>query len=62
MAGAVLGKVQVSHFVAGAVLGEVQVSHFVAGAVLGEVQVSHFVAGANPLLLKAQSGQLLNGL
>ena len=62
MAGAALGKVQVSHFVAGAVLGEVQVSHFVAGAVLGEVQVSHFVAGANPLLLKAQSGQLLIGL
>ena len=46
MAGAVLGEVQVSLFVAGAVLGEVQVSLFVAGAVLGEVQVSLFVAGA----------------
>ena len=46
MAGAVLGEVQVSHFVAGAVLGEPQVSHFVAGAVLGEAQVSLCVAGA----------------
>ena len=36
MAGAVLGEVQVSLFVAGAVLGEVQVSLFVAGAVFGE--------------------------
>ena len=46
MAGAVLGDVQVSLFVAGAVLGEVQVSLFVVGAVLGDVQVSLFVAGA----------------
>ena len=45
MAGAVLGEVQVSLFVAGAVLGEVQVSLFVAGAVLGDVQVALFVAG-----------------
>ena len=37
MAGAVLGEVQVSLFVAGAVLAEVQVSLFVAGAVLAEV-------------------------
>ena len=36
MAGAVLGDVQVSLFVAGAVLGEVVVSLFVAGAVFGE--------------------------
>ena len=36
MAGAVLGEVQVSLFVAGAVLGEVVVSLFVAGAVFGE--------------------------
>ena len=36
MAGAVLGEVQVSLFVAGAVLGDVQVSLFVAGAVFGE--------------------------
>ena len=36
MAGAVLGEVQASLFVAGAVLGEVQVSLFVAGAALGE--------------------------
>ena len=46
MAGAVLGEVQVSHFVAGAILGEAQVSHFVAGAVLGEAQVSLCLAGA----------------
>ena len=46
MAGAVLGEVQVSLFVAGAVLGEVQVSLFVAGAVLGDVQVALFVANA----------------
>ena len=46
MAGAILGEVQVSLFVAGAVFGEVQVSLFVAGAILGEVQVSLFVAGA----------------
>ena len=46
MAGAILGEVQVSLFVAGAVFGEVQVSIFVAGAMLGEVQVSLFVAGA----------------
>ena len=46
MAGAVLGEVQVSLFVAGAVFGEVQVSLFVAGAVLGDVQVALFVAGA----------------
>ena len=36
MAGAVLGEVQVSLFVAGAVLGDVQVALFVAGAVFGE--------------------------
>ena len=36
MAGALLGDVQVSLFVAGAVLGDVQASLFVAGAVLGE--------------------------
>ena len=36
MAGAVLGEVQVSLFVAGAVFGEVQVALFVAGAVFGE--------------------------
>ena len=46
MAGAVLGEVQVSVFVAGTVLGEVQVSLFVLGAVLGEVQVSLCVVGA----------------
>ena len=46
MAGAALGEVQVSLFVAGAALGEVQVSLFVAGAALGEVAVSFFVAGA----------------
>ena len=46
MAGAVLGEVQVSLFVAGAVLGEGQVSLFVAGAVLGEGQLSLYVAGA----------------
>ena len=37
MAGAVLGEVQVSLFVAGTVLGEVQVSLFVAGAAPGEI-------------------------
>ena len=36
MAGAVLGEVLVSLFVAGAVFGEVLVSLFVAGAALGE--------------------------
>ena len=36
MAGAVLGEVQVSLFVAGAVFGEVQVALYVAGAVFGE--------------------------
>ena len=36
MAGAVLGEVQVSLFVAGAVLGDVQVALFVAGAVFGD--------------------------
>ena len=46
MAGAILGEVQVSLFVAGAVFGEVQVSLFVAGAVFREVLVSLFVAGA----------------
>ena len=45
MAGAVLGEVQVSVFVAGTVVGEGQMSLFVAGAVLGEGQVSLFVAG-----------------
>ena len=37
MAGAVLGEVEVSLFVAGAVFGEVPLSLFVAGAVLGEI-------------------------
>ena len=37
MAGAILGEVRVSLFVAGAALCEVQVSLFVAGAILGEV-------------------------
>ena len=46
MAGAILGEVQVSLFVACAVFGEVQVTIFVAGAIVGEVQVSLFVAGA----------------
>ena len=46
MAGAVLGEVQVPHFVAGAVLGEAQVSHIVAGAICGEAQVSLLVAGS----------------
>ena len=46
MAGAVLGEVQVSLFVAGEVFYEVQVSLFVAGEVFREVQVSLFVAGA----------------
>ena len=46
MAGAVLGEVQVSVFVAGTVLGEGQVSLFVISAILGEGQVSLFVAGA----------------
>ena len=46
MAGAALGEVQVSLFVAGVALGEVQVSLFVAGAALGEVQVLLFVSGA----------------
>ena len=47
MAGAVLGEVQVSVFVAGTVLGEGggQVLLFVAGTVLGEGQMSLFVAG-----------------
>ena len=45
MAGAVLGEVQVSVFVAGTVLGEGQVSLFVTGAVLGGGQVLLFVAG-----------------
>ena len=45
MAGAVLGEVQVSVFVAGTVLGEGQVSLFVTGAVLGGGQVFLLVAG-----------------
>ena len=36
MAGALLGEVQVSLFVAGAVFGEVQVALLVAGAAFGE--------------------------
>ena len=50
MAGAVLGEVQVSLFVAGAVLGEVQVSLFVAGAVLGEKFKFHFSLQAEYLV------------
>ena len=46
MAGAVLGEVAMTLFVAGAAFGEVQVSLFVAGAALGEVAASLFVAGA----------------
>ena len=46
MAGALVGGVQVSLFVAGALFGDVQVSLFMAGALFGDVQVSLFVAGA----------------
>ena len=46
MAGAALGEIHVSLFVAAAALGEVQVSLSVTGAALGEVQVSLFAAGA----------------
>ena len=44
---------------AGAVLGEVQVSVFVAGTVLGEGQVSLFVAGAVRVTFRPWQAQYL---
>ena len=46
MAGAILGDVGVSLFVAGAIFGTVTASLFVAGTAFGDVGVSLFVAGA----------------
>ena len=46
MAGAILGTVAVSLFVAGTIFGDVAVSLFVAGTAFGDVAVSLFVAGA----------------
>ena len=46
MAGAILGTVAVSFFVAGAVFGDVAVSLFRAGTAFGDVGVSLFVADA----------------
>ena len=56
MAGAALGEVQVSLFVAGVALGEVQVSLFVAGAALGEVQASLFRGRCSTEFLNVSRG------